>query len=104
MQRIAADCASWSLRYLVQHVLYRGSVRAGEAGEHFVSHSKGEVVQHEDDFLPVFAKRRGVMNDERRGHQVLLLHVLMGMHPIRARIRSIVVGLKGAVLDRRATP
>src|ERR1700758_1530365 len=102
MRRIAADCASWSLRHLLQHGLYRGYVRAGEAGEHVLRRSEGEVVQHEDDFLPVFAKRRGVMNDERRGHQTLLLHVLMGMHPKRARNRSVVVGLNRTVRDRWA--
>src|ERR1700745_2319406 len=102
MRRIAADCATWSLLHLLRHRLWGGRPRAGEAGEHLVRCSKGEVVQHENDFLPVFAKLRGVMNDERRGHQALLLHVMMRMHPIRARNRSIVVGLNRAVIDRRA--
>ena len=51
--------------------------RAGEAGEHLVRRSEGEVVQHEDDLLPVFPKLSSIMDDERRGHQALLLQALM---------------------------
>ena len=40
------------------------------------------------------------MDDERRGHQTLLLHSVMRMHPVRAGNRSIVISLNGAVCER----
>ena len=101
MRRIAADCVTWSLLHLLCHRLCGGRARAGETGEHLLRRSEGEVVQHEDDFLPVFAKLSGAMDDKGRGHQALLLHVLMRMHPIRTGSRSIVIRLNRAIRDRR---
>src|SRR5258705_4264173 len=40
------------------------------------------------------------MDDERRGHQALLLQAVMRVHPVGARYRSIVIGLNRAVRDR----
>ncbi len=82
------------------HVWFRRT-GAGQAGKHLVRRAKGEVVQHEDDLLPVVAKLGGVMHDERRRHQPLLLHAVMRMHPVRAGDRRIVVALHRAVRDRR---
>ena len=58
-------------------------------------------MQHEDDFLTVLAKLSGAMDDKRRGHQALFLHVVMRVHPVRAGNRSIVIRLNSAVRDRR---
>src|SRR5258705_9171330 len=40
------------------------------------------------------------MDDERRGHQPLLLQAVMRMHPVRAGNWRIVIGLNHAVRDR----
>src|SRR5258707_2514014 len=86
---------------LSRHGLCSGYTRAGETGEHLLRRSGGEVVQHEEDFLAVLAKLSGAMDDKGRGHQALLLHVVMRVHPVRAGNRSIVISLNGAVRDRR---
>ena len=39
------------------------SQRTLAAGEHFFRRSEGKVVQHENDFLPIFAKLRRRVND-----------------------------------------
>src|SRR5882672_9404242 len=86
---------------LLRHNLCSGCARAGVSREHLLRCSEGEVVQHEDDFLAVLAKLSGAMDDKGRGHQALLLHVVMRMHPVRAGNRSVVISLNSAVRDRR---
>src|SRR5258708_33920958 len=86
---------------VLRHDLCSGCTRAGETREHLPRCSEGEVVQHEDDFLAVLAKLSGAMDDKGRGHQALLLHVVMRVHPVRAGNRSIVISLNSAVCDRR---
>ncbi len=52
-----------------------------------------------NDVLPVLAKRDRVVDDQRRGHQVLFLHFVVRMHPVRAGNGRVVVSLRGAVPD-----
>src|SRR2546430_1395569 len=91
-RRMAVAFATWAILGRLHYGLCCGYARAGKAGEHLLRRSEGEVVQHENDFLPVFAKLNNIMDDERRGHQALLLHAVMRMHPILAGNRTLVPG------------
>jgi hypothetical protein len=58
-------------------------------------------MQHQHDLLPIVAQILGAAHDQRRGHQLLLLHAFMGVHPVRAGNRRIVIGLSVTRRDRR---
>jgi hypothetical protein len=76
-----------------------GAARAGKTGKHLVGAAKGEIVQHENNILPILAQRCCIFDDERRGQQALLLHGMMRMHPIGARNRHVVVTFHRTVRD-----
>jgi hypothetical protein len=101
LQQRAAALALTTILVILRYGLCRGCARAEEAGEHLVGRSEGEIVQHEDDFLPILGEHRFIVDNERRGHQPLFLQFVMRVHPVRSGDRSIVVGLNNAVLDRR---
>ena len=73
-----------------------------EAGENLLRRGEAEIGQHDHDFLLVRAVAL-IVNDERRGHQELLLQALVRMHPERPAEsqREIVVGA-AARRNRRA--
>jgi hypothetical protein len=87
LRRIGARATTVSLDRVRRGL--RCCTRPDKTGEHLLRRSEGEVVQHEDDVLPIFATV-GAVDDERRGHQTLLLQALMRMHPVRAWDRLIV--------------
>src|SRR4029077_13965086 len=89
----------------LSHQLCYGSAGARETSKYLLRRSECEIVQHQNDFLPVFAQLISGANDKRRRHKVLLLHLVMRVHPIGARDRSIVIGLNRAIRDwRRLRP
>jgi len=46
-------------------VLRTGSMAGtGEAGEHLLGTPEGEIVQHQNDFLPILAQRYFVLDDQ----------------------------------------
>jgi hypothetical protein len=71
LRQRAAALALTTLLVILRYGLCRGCARADEAGEHLVGFSEGEIVQHEDDFLPVLSKHRFVVDNKRRSHQAL---------------------------------
>jgi len=63
---------------------------------------KGEIVEHHDHLLHIFVVLGRIPNDERRGHQALLLKAKMGMHPIGPGARKMkVVVVAPAGFERR---
>jgi hypothetical protein len=80
-----------------------GSVPAAlEIGEDLVGIAEGEVMKHHHDVLHIGAGLGRIADDQRGGHQPLLLQAVMGMHPVGAgAVERKVVVIAGAGLERR---
>ena len=70
-----------------------------EAREDLLGRREGEIVQEQDDVLPVDPALGVIAHDQRRSEQELFLQPDVRMHPVGAgmrQIKSIVVALTGA--------
>jgi len=59
-----------------------------KTGEDLHRIAKGEIVEHDHDFLLVEAGLGRIVNNERSGEQLLLLQPDMRVHPVRAGPRQ----------------
>ncbi len=91
--------------HLVAHAAVRHraltAVGFGQSGEQLVRRPEAEIMQHQHHLLPVGAHILDAAHDQRRGHQALFLHALMGVHPVRACDRRIVIGARATRGDQR---